>query len=125
MADPISDFFDGLRRRGREPMLASVAATVRFDVIDGGRTDSWRLAVSHGELDVSSGAGAVDCAIAAERTLLEGVVTGTVNAMAALLRGELAVSGDPELVVAVQRLFPGPSRSLTPDLSSAQGGQRP
>jgi hypothetical protein len=31
--------------------------------------------------------------------------------MAALLRGEIAVSGDPELLVAVQRLFPLPARA--------------
>jgi hypothetical protein len=28
--------------------------------------------------------------------------------MAALLRGELVVEGDPELLMLIQRLFPGP-----------------
>jgi hypothetical protein len=34
---------------------------------------------------------------------------GDVNALAAYLRGELALEGDPELLVLIQRVLPGPA----------------
>jgi hypothetical protein len=43
------------------------------------------------------------------RAVFDDIVGGRTNAMASLLRGALAVDGDPELLVLTQRLFPGPS----------------
>jgi hypothetical protein len=136
MADPTVDFFRELGRRGSDPMLARVTGVVRFDIISDERTDSWRVDINSGELEVaepdaapggpgsgSPGSGDPDCVITAQKRLFEGIVGGTVNTMAALLRGELALSGDPELMVAVQRLFPGPPQRRKPEVSAATGGQ--
>jgi predicted lipid carrier protein YhbT len=99
MTDPTSEFFRDLDRRGGDPALGEVDATVRFDVtIDRG-------AIS---CAVSPDRAEADCVITGDRDLFNGVLNGSTNAMAALLRGELAVSGDPELLVAVERLFPRP-----------------
>ena len=123
MRDPIGDFLQQLGRRGREPLLAGVTATVRFDVIGDERNDSWLLAIKDGELDVSPGGGTAECVIAATRAVLTGIAGGTMNTMAALLRGELAISGDLQLVVAVQRLFPAPPRTRAPQPSTLAGPQ--
>ena len=110
MTDPTAGFFLELGSRGHEPLLADVAAaTVRFDITRARHTDRWFLGIDKGDLAVSTVDDAqADCVISADRVLFDGIATGAVNAMAALLRGELSFDGDPELLVLCQRLFPGP-----------------
>ena len=45
MSDDVVRFFEELGRRGHEPLLAKVTGRVRFDLVDGGRTDRWLVAV--------------------------------------------------------------------------------
>ena len=52
-----------------------------------------------------------DCVLRTDKALFDGIARGEVNAMAAILRGELAFEGDVQLLVLFQRLFPGPSRT--------------
>jgi putative sterol carrier protein len=110
MTDPTTVFFQGLTRRGREPALAAMTATVRFDVAQDGGTRSWLLAIDDGEVGVSQANRDADCVLSTHEALFRALTRGEANAMAAVLRGEVAVTGDPELLVAVQRLFPGPPR---------------
>jgi putative sterol carrier protein len=109
MTDPTTAFFQGLTLRGREPAFADLTATVRFDVARDSGTRSWLLAIDHGEVGVSQTDRDADCVISTNEELFRALTRGEANTMAAVLRGEVAVTGDPELVVAVQRLFPGPS----------------
>jgi len=106
MADPTVDFFEGLPHRGTDPVLADLTATFRFDLADNGESGTWLVSIAAGEIRVSRGAGQADCTIGAGRELFEGITNGAVNPMAAVLRGELAVSGDAGLLVRVLRLFP-------------------
>src|SRR3974390_1978030 len=85
-ADPVDKFLADLALRGHEPLLHGAAGTLR--------------------------AIRPDASIRTERSLFEGMVTGTVNATAAMLRGVLVVDGDLGLLTAFSRLFPGPPRSL-------------
>jgi len=124
MADPTTDFFRDLSGRGSEPMLRGVTATVRFDIVRGEQTDSWLIDIKDGGLDVSNGSGDADCVVTVQQRLFDGIAGGTVNAMAALLRGELSVSGDAELVVVVQRLFPGPPRVHEREASTVEAGRQ-
>jgi hypothetical protein len=115
MQDRTVEYFETLSRRGYEPMLSNVTATIRFDIKSDQQTSSWRLGVDRGKLTVSAGTDTdqapddADCMITADKALFEDIAGGA-NAMAALLRGEIAVSGNPEMLVAVQRLFPLPAR---------------
>jgi ubiquinone biosynthesis protein UbiJ len=112
--DGIVEFFEELGRRGHQPLLAKVAGRVRFDLVEGGRPDRWLVAVDKGHTTVEHEGGPADCAIRADRALFERLCRGERNAMAAVLRGELACSGDVELLFAIQRIFPGPPGARRP-----------
>ena len=108
MPDATADFFEGLSKRGPEPLLGNTKATVRFDIADGGRIDHWLLGIDDGRLDVSRDAGGADCIISVKKDAFDKVAAGRTNAMASFLRGALEIDGDPRLLVRVQRLFPAP-----------------
>ena len=109
--DAVAEFFDGLRRRGDEPLLRKASGTVRFDLVENGRTDRRYLTVDRGTLSVSRRRSSADATIWADRSLFARMARGEVNPIAAVLRGELAIEGDWRLLVLVQRLFPSPPRA--------------
>src|SRR5678810_407384 len=63
MSDDVVEFFEELGRRGHEPLLAKVTGRVRFDLVDGGRTDRWLVAVDRGDTVVSHQDGRAECTI--------------------------------------------------------------
>jgi len=109
MASATEEFFDELGRRGHEPLVARVHGALRFDVAHRGKTDVYRLIIDGGHLTVSRDPGYADCVIRVDQTVLDGIVTGRMNAMAALLRGALAAEGDPEMMVIFQRVMAPPT----------------
>ena len=113
MADPDATavFFEQLARRGHEPRLGHTRATVRFEVIDGVRTDRWLLHIRDGDLELTEGDGHGDggesaCLFRTDRATFDDLASGRRNPMAAALRGALELEGDARLLVRVQRLFP-------------------
>ena len=108
-ADPTAAFFEELRERRHEPLLEKATGSVRFDIEHGKRTESWFVSVAKGDLVVSREAAAAepDLTIRAGKALFDGVASGEVNPVAAVLRGAMIVDGDWRLVVLLQRLFPG------------------
>ena len=113
-ADGIVQFFQKLDRREHEPLLAKVTGRVRFDLVEGGHTDRWLVTVDKGDTAVSHKGGPAECTVRADRALFERLCRGEENALAAVLRGALVCSGDVELLFAIQRIFPGPSRERQP-----------
>jgi putative sterol carrier protein len=108
VADVTKEFFDGLGQRGREPLLRKSRGTVRFEIVDGKRTERCYVTVDRGDITVSGRGARAEAVIRADRALFERIATGELNPIAAVLRGELAIEGDWRLLVLVQRLFPGP-----------------
>jgi putative sterol carrier protein len=102
------EFFRELQRRGHEPLLEEVSGAVCFELTDGGQIDRWLVAIDRGDVKVSHKAGEADCTIRAERALFERLCRGEENAIAAVLRGAVVCTGNVELLVAIQRIFPGP-----------------
>ena len=109
-SDAIAEFFAELDRRGHEPLLENARGSARFDVTDGKQTDRWLLTIEKGDLAVSRKNAAADCVVRVDRAAFERAVKGKFNLMAAALRGEFTIGGDPRLLVLLQRLFPRPSR---------------
>lgn len=111
MPSPTDAYFEDLQRRGHVPALRNRTATIRFDV-EG--AEPWTVKVTRGDITVSRAtSGTPDCVIAASRKLMDQVLTGRANAMAAMLRGELRTEGDLELLVATRRLLPTPETAET------------
>ena len=108
MADVTADFFDGLSKRGQEPLLGNVRAKVRFDIANKGKTERWLLAIRDGSLAVSRGDSEADCVIRADKAEFDLIASGRRNPMAAALRGTLTMEGNPRLLIRVQRLFSTP-----------------
>ena len=108
MVDTTAAFIDGLATRGFEPLMDGVTARIRLEVMDGRTTGEWLVDIKEGELSVEKGGGEADCVIRATHETFDDLAAGRTNAMAAYLRGRVAVEGDPRLLVRFQRLFPAP-----------------
>jgi putative sterol carrier protein len=107
MADATTEFFEALEARGHEPALKKASGSMRFDLTDNGRKTRWLVEIDHGDIAVSHRNAKADCVIRADKSLFEDIATGKANAVAAVLRDELVIDGNPELVVLFQRMFPG------------------
>jgi predicted lipid carrier protein YhbT len=108
MTDSTAEFFLELDRRGHEPLLEKATGSVRFDLADGERIDRWLVSLDRGEVTASRKNAAADCVVRTDRSLFDAIARGEINGMAAYLRGDLTLEGDPELMVVIQRVFPGP-----------------
>ena len=109
-ADPTERFFAELASREHEPLLRKANGSMRFDVVDGRRTRRWLVTVERGSMTVLPGGGDASCVVRADKAVFDKVASGRLNAVAAVLRGDLQVEGDWRLLVRMQRLFPGPRR---------------
>ena len=109
MPDSAEAFFEELASRGDEPLVRKVTGSARFDVGDGKRTERWSVTIDEGDIRVSRKNAAADAVVRADKASFERAVVGDLNLMAAVLRGEVVVEGDPRLLVVIQRLFPRPS----------------
>jgi putative sterol carrier protein len=107
MTDATAEFFGGLARKG-DPLLERARGTVRLELADGKRVDRWLLTIDNGDVTVSRKNARADCTVRADKALFVGIARGEVNATAAVLRGALIIDGDMELMVQLQKLFPGP-----------------
>ena len=106
MSNATTRFFESLQARGHEPRLEKVRASLRFDLKNGEKTNRWHVAVDEGAIAVSHKNAKADCVVRADGSVFEGIAGGEVNALAAVLRGEIDIEGDPELLMLLLRLSP-------------------
>jgi len=142
--DPISFFFDGLAAPGHVATFEREYATVRFDVDepDGDRdahgrsrrgkaasgqpepglTEHWYLTISDGDVTVTGQDAPADTVVHIRRPDLEAMVTGRLNAQAAMLRGLITCEGSMAALMIFQRSLPGPpgSTGRVPPISSRE-----
>ncbi len=110
-ADPISQFFADLAAPGHLATFEGDSATLRFDVRDGSQMQHWYVAVSDGDVTVTRQNKAADAIIHVDRAPFDAIVTGRLNAQAALLRGLLTCEGSVAALMMFQRCLPGPPGS--------------
>jgi len=131
-ADPISDFFAGLTEPGHIATFEREAATLQFEVADGpdpgsGQVGHWHVTIHDGDVDVTRQVFPADAIVHVARPNLERIVTGRLNAQAAVLRGLVAVEGSMAALMMFQRCLPGPPGStgtVEPLTSQAVMAQR-
>jgi hypothetical protein len=110
-SDPVGEFFTVLGEAGHLETFEGQSATLRFDVADGADVERWHLTVSGGDVRVTRENGAADSIMRADRTHFEAIVTGRLNAQAAMLRGLLVCEGSMAACIMFQRCLPGPPGS--------------
>ncbi len=106
--DPTTRFFEALAAHSHEPLLRKAAGSTRFDLVAGRKIDRWFVTVDKGDIAVTRQPRQADCVITVDKAVFDKVAAGKLNAVAAVLRGDIQVDGDWRLLVRMQRLFPGP-----------------
>jgi len=122
VANAIPPFFQELGQAGHEPLLEKISGTLRFDLRSRQKIDHWLVSIARGEIAITESDASADCVVQIDRALFERVANGTENAVAALLRGEIGVEGDIELLMLFDRLFPGPPRGHGTSAHPTRGG---
>ena len=107
---------------GRISTLEGESASVRFDVGDGTAIERWRVQVTDGKVAVTRANAPADAVVKIGRPQLEAIVTGRLNAQAALLSGLLACEGSMAALIMFQRCLPGPP---VPPAGSRRSARRP
>ena len=103
--DAVTAFFEDLGSRGHDPLLRSVSAVVRFDLVSRKATERWLLTIQKGDLSVSHRNVRADAVIRLSRDLFERVATGETTLLPAMLRGEVVLEGDYRLMIMIRRLL--------------------
>jgi putative sterol carrier protein len=124
MADATTRFFESLGSRGHEPLLGRSTGSLRIDLHDGAKVEQWRVDLRRGAATVSRDPGPADCIIHTDAAFFDDLALGRANAMAAALRGQLALEGDPSLLVRFQRLFPAPTGKRVTSSARTVGKRR-
>jgi hypothetical protein len=106
--DPVGEFFAALAAQGHVATFDGDSATLRFDIGDDGDVERWHVAVTKGNVAVTRQGSRADAVVRITRPCAEALVTGRLNAQAALLRGLLTCEGSLAALVMFQRCLPGP-----------------
>jgi predicted lipid carrier protein YhbT len=106
VTDPTAAFFEDLKQREYEPLLARKTGSVRFELQNGPDVERWLVEFDHGKIMVSKRNRSADSTVRADRKLFDRIVQGKANAVTAVLRSEMALSGDWNVMILFQRLFP-------------------
>jgi hypothetical protein len=113
--DAVAQLFDRIGRLGHVDMLADVTGSLRFDIAqDEQVVDRWTVVVRDGNISVEHRGGDADGVVSLDRELMARMAVGQFNGMAALLRGDMMVTGDAQLLVILERLLPGPAGANGP-----------
>jgi putative sterol carrier protein len=107
-------FFESLSQREREPLLAKLSGTIRFDAVGDDRVEHWYVTLDKGSVKVSHSKAKADAVIRADQSMLDGIFSGRENAMAAILRGALLPEGDAALLLRFERIFSAAPHTQTP-----------
>jgi putative sterol carrier protein len=121
MSGATSGFLAALASAEHDSSLGRADGTLRIELERAGKTERWFLDVRQGKVTVSRKRVPYDGTIRTSGALFDRMVRGEANAMTALLRGEIQVDGNAELLVLVQRLFPSPPAT---DEKAPKGARR-
>jgi hypothetical protein len=119
MSDPIESFFDGLGRRGYEPLLQHTVGSMQWEFLDGAKTECWWVGIDRGKVTVRRGRAPAETVVREERQTMVDTILGRRNAMTTFLRGEAGYSGAGETLVVFRRLFPDANQAYTARVPAA------
>ncbi|MGC5030447.1 SCP2 sterol-binding domain-containing protein [Micromonospora sp. DT229] len=114
MGEATVRFFEELDQQGYDPLLAKLSGTLRLDLHEGPQTTHWLIRIDRGRVRISREDMVADTVVGTSPELFEDMVLGRENGLAALLRGDMTITGDARLVVQLDRILPGPPHSRGP-----------
>jgi hypothetical protein len=103
------EFFTAISGDFHVPRLSRCHGSVRLDLMRRDGSDSWRLDINKGDITVTRDDGPADAVLRADEAVIDGVVRGEVNPVAATLRGVMTVEGNWDLLLLSQRIFRDPT----------------
>ena len=111
-----ASFFAGIAAHEHYVRMEKADGVIQFVLAHGNRSDSWSVAIVHGDVTVVHGRPPEPptCVVRAPRELFERIAAGRTNATAAILRGEVGVEGDLRLLLLFSAAFASPSPSAKP-----------
>jgi putative sterol carrier protein len=126
MPSATMDLFEHIGKVGHLTELEKAHGTLLFEIADTEPIERWLVTVDNGDVSVERGAHAKapTCVVRGTRAVLEGIAKGELNAMAAVLRGDLVIDGDLQLLMLVQRVFPGPPGTMHPTAHIKPAGRQ-
>jgi putative sterol carrier protein len=113
MKELTRQFFADLAER-QQPLPGKPTGVMRFDLADGERTEHWYLDIRRGGVTVSHQGPEPDCTVSTDLATFEAIVSGKMNAMAAVLRGAVGIQGRFDLLTTLQRFFAVPTEVNEP-----------
>ena len=123
MPKAVEQFFAELGQRKHVRLLEGTTGTVLVELREGDRNERWYVSVKRGDVTISRRGSAPDCVVRTEASTFKAIVAGKLNAMAAVLRGQLEVEGKIRLLVALQALFK-PSTGAVEQPAAGYAGRR-
>lgn len=117
MADVIGGFLERLGRQevpGVEFLPATVRGTVRLDIECDKRIEQWFVTLRKGHAQVARTGREPEAVMRGSRPAFDRLASGEETFVALLLRNDILVEGNIQLVDRLSRLFPGPRSALHP-----------
>lgn len=114
MADPIVEFFKALDAEDADLLATKVEGVIRVDLAQDGETDHWIVVVERLCIRVFHEYREADFVLRAERSLFEGLAAGRENLFAALMRRDITVEGNLQLLVPIERMLLPPPAAQDP-----------
>jgi hypothetical protein len=108
MSDPVGEFMERLGEQGFDPRLGHIKGTIRIESQRSNRVEHWLVTLDRGAIAVSRDDAPADTTVRTDSETLEGLIDGSVNGMAAMLRGLVTVEGELDLLLYFARLFGPP-----------------
>jgi predicted lipid carrier protein YhbT len=114
MPDPTEELFNRLGNRGHDPLLEQIRGTVRFDLATDADTLYWLIEIDRGDVRISREQRDADCVINSTKARFDQIAAGRANAVAMMLRTDIVVHGDVQLLIVLERILPGPPGARGP-----------
>lgn len=121
--DVIPAFFERIAGRHLQVPRA-ISGSLRFDLVDGNRTDHWRVNIAKGMVSAVRSNAPADCVVYTDKATMEAIIQGRTNAMAALLRGAIKVEGQAFLLAVFRGMFTAPAAKTESKRVGSMSGRR-
>jgi hypothetical protein len=108
-SDSAEDFFASIGAGRHVSRLSRCRGSVRFDMVSPAGVESWRIDIEKGDVTAARDGSPADAVARADKEIVDGIIRGDVNPVAATLRGVLAVEGNWDLLLLVPRLLNDPA----------------